>query len=374
VYEIRAPEIGKFFHDSMEALLQDIHAQKRQLGAMEQVELENRINRIADEQFQRKDYEIFQTTAWYRLLADNLRRILRSSASAMAFQEKQGDFLPQFYELAFGFDEQGGAPPISINLGGGRRILLRGRVDRIDRAVHPLTGEEFLRIVDYKAGATSLALHELYYGLKLQLILYMRAALASLPQSKPAGMFYFRVHDPLMAAENVLEAQDAGWLEEMAVKSHALKGYLLADKEVTALMDRDYAASRFLPVRTLKSGDFSKASKVLTQADFQLLGDYSQRVLRQAGESLMAGDISLKPYRTGARTACDYCLYRSVCRFDQAIPGHSFRYLPEMSDETALTKMAGFISDGNKVGGSRALGSGTEADAAAGEGETGTET
>ena len=64
------------------------------------------------------------------------------------------------------------------------------------------------------------------------------------------------------------------------------------------------------------------------------MGDYSQQLLRQAGRRLMAGDIRLSPYKAGRReSACTYCEYRAVCRFDPLIDGHRYRNLRMDKDD-----------------------------------------
>ena len=341
-YAVEPPEIGNYFHDSLEALMGEVKSRGLALGALSRQEREELVEKVAAGQLEKKSHEIFLTSAWYRRLSNNLRRILQSSAGIMAYQENQGSFLSDAFEVAFGFDDMGGAPPISLDLGEGRQILLRGRIDRIDQATRygEEAGERFLRVVDYKSGGMTLALHEIYYGLKLQLILYMEAALTAVPGAKPAGLFYFQIHDPILQAANVLEAGDEAWRMEKMLKTRAFRGYMLGDREVASLMDKDYEKSLFLPVSALKSGDFSRHAKVLSSREFALLGDYSRRVLNKAGQGIMEGDISLSPYRMGKKTACDFCPYPSVCRFDPVIRGHSFRYLPVLSDAVVRERLA----------------------------------
>ncbi|MEL7624436.1 MAG: PD-(D/E)XK nuclease family protein [Clostridiales bacterium] len=344
-YEVRPPAIGNFFHDSLEALINQVKDQGLFLGDLSQEELEAWVERVAKEQLAQKNHEIFLTSAWYRSLSDNLSRILQSSARALAYQEGQGSFRPYALEAAFGFDEGSSLPPLALELGEGRRILLRGRIDRIDHAFLPQTGQQFLRVVDYKSGHKTLALHEVFHGLKLQLVLYMEAALAALPQARPAGLFYFQVHDPILRAANIREALDEKWRQERMIKAQSLQGYLLQDRDVAELMDRDYGRSLFLPVTELRSGDFGKNSKLLTDEGFRLLGGYSRRLLNKAGKRIMEGDISLSPYQTGKKNACVYCPYGSVCRFDPTVPGHSYRYLPALQDQAVLHK----LKDGGTV-------------------------
>ena len=338
-YEIQPPEIGNFFHDSLEALMKEMEAEGVRFSDMGRQELDDRVESVATALLESKNHTIFLTSAWYRRLSDNLRRILRRSAEAIAYQESRSRFTPYAYEASFGFDESGNAPPVSLDLGGGREIRLRGRIDRIDRAVHPLTGQPYLRIVDYKSGQLTLALYEIYHGLKHQLILYLEAAMQASPEAKPAGLFYFRVHDPMLTAVNSREAGDPVWREEKMMEAQAFRGYLLGDRDVAQMMDKDYAQSLFLPVSLLKSGDFSRQAKILSEEEFGLIRRHSRYSLRKAGQRIMDGDISLRPYRSGQRSACDFCPYAGVCRFDPLIPGHNYRYLPALPDEIVLRMM-----------------------------------
>ncbi|MDR0468658.1 MAG: PD-(D/E)XK nuclease family protein, partial [Peptococcaceae bacterium] len=339
IYDIQPPEIGNFFHDSLEALLKDIKAEGIAMSLLSGEDLQRKVATIAEKQFDDSKNAIFRATAWYSRLSANLHRMLASSAAALAWQEGQGIFQPHAMEVGFGFGDPESLPPVTLDLGHGRKILLRGRIDRIDRAIHPGSGQPYMRIIDYKSGNLDLSLHEIYHGVKLQLILYLEAAKAAYPEAKTAGLFYFRVHDPILTAETVPEALDGAWRETRLMESQGLHGYLLGDSEVIKMMDRDYAASLFLPVSTIKSGEFSKRSRLLSEEDFRILGGHSRRMLSEAGQRIMEGDISLSPHLTKGKSACTYCLYRSVCRFDTAVPGHNYRWLPGLSDDTVLKRL-----------------------------------
>ncbi|MCL1805662.1 MAG: PD-(D/E)XK nuclease family protein [Clostridiales bacterium] len=343
-YEIQPPSIGNFFHDSLQALMEEINGAGKRLGALSRGELDALVEIITERQLNSKSHEIFLSSSWYRYLSGNLLRILQSSARTMAYQENQGVFRAHALEADFGFDHADSLPPITIDLGGGRQILLRGRIDRIDRAVHPGDGQRYLRIIDYKSGKNDLALYEAYHGLKLQLALYMEAALEAYPGDKPAGMFYFQIHDPIIHAANAPEALDGDLRREKSIKAQPLRGYLLKDREIIKMMDKDYGDSLFLPVSELKSGGFGRYSGVLGEEDFRSLGSHARSLMRQAGRRIMEGDISLSPYRIGRKTACDYCPYGSVCRFDPGVPGHGYRYLPALTDEAVRERLSGASS------------------------------
>lgn len=62
-------------------------------------------------------------------------------------------------------------------------IHLKGRIDRIDLCED---GDLlYLKIIDYKTGKTKFDLMEAYYGLQLQLVVYMDAALEKEQRKHP---------------------------------------------------------------------------------------------------------------------------------------------------------------------------------------------
>lgn len=94
-------------------------------------------------------------------------------------------------------------PPIKIILSNGEEINLIGRIDRVD--VFEKGEESYIRIIDYKSGNKELKLEDVFYGLELQLLIYLDAILESADKEntdiKPAGIFYFRIDDPIVKAD-----------------------------------------------------------------------------------------------------------------------------------------------------------------------------
>lgn len=54
-----------------------------------------------------------------------------------------------------------------------------------------------MRVVDYKTGNKELSLSELYYGLQMQLVIYLKASIDKKSKAEkivvPAGMLYYRI-------------------------------------------------------------------------------------------------------------------------------------------------------------------------------------
>jgi hypothetical protein len=80
--------------------------------------------------------------------------------------------VPEEVELTFGRD---GAPPVEVELSGGRRVRFNGRIDRVDRAA-----DGSVVVVDYKTGSQygmeELKVDPVVRGTRLQLVIYGLAA------------------------------------------------------------------------------------------------------------------------------------------------------------------------------------------------------
>lgn len=79
-----------------------------------------------------------------------------------------------------------------------------GRIDRID--VCEDKDQVYVKVVDYKSGSTEFDLAAMYYGLQLQLVVYLNAAMELegriRPEKEivPAGIFYYHIKDPMLEA------------------------------------------------------------------------------------------------------------------------------------------------------------------------------
>lgn len=91
------------------------------------------------------------------------------------------------FEVSFSAADQLNA--MRIPLSKEEAIHLRGRIDRMDLC----EDEEavYVKIIDYKSGSTAFDLTALYYGLQLQLVVYMDAALEMEERKKNRTSLWF---------------------------------------------------------------------------------------------------------------------------------------------------------------------------------------
>ena len=98
-----------------------------------------------------------------------MSRILTRTVLTLQQHLKQGSFQPDDYELSFRFAED--LDSIHVDLSEDEKMHLQGRIDRID--VSEDAEHVYVKVIDYKSGNRKFDLAALYYGLQLQLVVYM---------------------------------------------------------------------------------------------------------------------------------------------------------------------------------------------------------
>lgn len=114
---------------------------------------------------------VLKSSARNEYLIRRVGQITRRTVWALQQQIQKGDFVPAGFEVSFSAADN--LKAMKIALSSQEALHLRGRIDRMDVCED---GEKvYVKIIDYKSGSTSFDLLALYYGLQLQLVVYMDA-------------------------------------------------------------------------------------------------------------------------------------------------------------------------------------------------------
>ena len=266
-------------------------------------------------------------------------RILERTVLTLQYQLKKGSFVPESYEMSF--SSVSDLESVNIALSKEERMQLAGRIDRVDT----LEKEDklYVKVVDYKSGSRKFNLAALYYGLQLQLVVYMNAAVEretkKYPDKEvvPAAMLYYHVYDPVISAEAEAAPEEinAALLEQLRAG-----GIVNSDGDIARRLDEEAVAkSDVIPVEYKKDGSLSARSSVLSGEELQEISMFVGRKVRQLGREILDGNIALNPYESGAESACTYCSFQGVCGFDDGMPGCGPRRLKEMDKEEAMARI-----------------------------------
>lgn len=270
-----------------------------------------------------KEYRntVLLDTARNEALKERTKDILKTTLDSLSYQLKKGDFVPADYELKFQYMEN---------------PRLYGSIDRLDIAQDE--NGIYVKILDYKSGKHSFDIARLYYGLDLQLSVYMNGAVAAWqkknPDKKviPCACFFYEIADPIPEGspiENPLERR------ERIHKELRVQGLILENDEVLKHLDSTQEAeSLVIPVKYKKNGELASASQTATAEQFELIRQFTDAKVRKIGQDILNGKIDINPVmEQSAQSSCQYCAYKGICGFDKKLPGYKEREMLLKGDQ-----------------------------------------
>lgn len=332
-YELEAMDVGNLFHDSIDLWFRRMKEEGRDFLTLSPEERKLLVHECVTHVTEEYGNTILKSSARYAYLAGKVERITDRTVWALTEQLKKGDFTPVGFEVSFSAADQ--LKAMRIPLSKEEALHLRGRIDRLDLC----EDEEavYVKIIDYKSGTTAFDLSALYYGLQLQLVVYMDAALEMEERKSPgkpvvpAGIFYYNIDDPVIDRDGEMTEED---INGKMLKQLRMNGLVNSDFNAVSHLDHEIETeSDVIPV-AMKNGIIQEArSSVAGEARFSSLRQFVREKLRSEGREILNGVIDVNPYKQGNRSACDYCPYHSVCGFDLKTSGYGFRKFKALKSE-----------------------------------------
>lgn len=338
-FRLALPDIGTIFHHAIE-----IFSRKLQKQGILWHDLTDEIrDHFAEEAIAEatKDYgnTILFSSKRSEYMITRLERMTKRTLWALNEHINQGEFEPVGYEVLFAPTDHLEATNIQIS--NEEYLRLNGRIDRLDSCE---SGEEsYVKIIDYKSGSTEFDLQKIYYGLQLQLVVYLNASIEIEQKKKPdkriipAGIFYYNIDDPVIerpffgASEEDLKAL---LLKELKMTGVANMNLDILKKMDQALAEGAGSKSQIIPVDFTSKGEFSARSVVASTDQFQGLSKFVDQKIREYGKEIIEGNVEAKPYLLDQKTPCDYCNYCGICSFDKRLSGNEYRILNKLEKES----------------------------------------
>lgn len=318
-------DIGILIHDALDAFVKYVCEHGFDWTALGEQQVSEIIDALMPNIVREHNQGILLASARAMAQAEQIITIIKHSALAIAMQLGAGSFRPIGSEVRFGPGEV--FPPLTIRLDDGTTALLCGVIDRVDKSQSGDTA--CVRVVDYKTGTQSFAYEDIVAGIKLQLPLYLLAAASAEKNALPAGMFYLPVNEPVLKEESDNMLADV-------VKQFRMDGIALHDASVIDAMEEKLDGTSTVMEGIRKNKDGTLKGRLIEKDGMQALLDYSLGRTRHTLEQMMKGVADVSPIAMGQGSACDYCEYRSVCRFDYKMPGAHVRRIRTLNQEAFL--------------------------------------
>lgn len=328
ILQFDAPNLGKFYHDALRLLVEKMIEEKIPWSRLPEVGQEL-IAAIVEDKMEELGENTLFSPEKREFIANLIKDNLILTVDIMSRQILKGDkFSPIRCEASFGPGEEFTAKAYRLD-DDKKEIILTGQIDRVDLASGD--GNDYVRIVDYKTGDKKLKMDEIYYGLKLQLLIYLlvieNSGLSEAKQSlEPGGIFYLSTKDIFINAEEEISDDK---LDAEIEKQSQMAGYILGDQEVETLY----------PPKS--------PQKRLTKENHDSLMAYLDASIKKIGEEIFGGVNTILPYYRDNNLSCGFCPYESLCGYEEGLQGKA-KILYPIKEEAAEAKISQAVKGGEE--------------------------
>ena len=273
-YEIKADSLGTVYHSALEKYVNSVMEKGISLKDIDDEQSRNMAAAAAREAIAQEESHVFESSARNLYQAYRTVNVIVKTTDIIREKIKEGRYEIKEAETRFFRTLSDGS-------------TFTGIIDRID--VMEEGDDIYVNIIDYKTGSKKFSLKETAAGVQLQLPVYLRSALERLKAQNPgknihpSGIYYFLVRDEFEKEEDK-EKEDAH-----------LKGLSESEERMEALMD------------------------------------FTQEKLIETGRRIKSGEVSPSPLKESGSMPCDFCDFKSICRFKEGSFGASSRQMRDLS-------------------------------------------
>lgn len=327
-WDVNRTDEGSFYHRALEGFTRSLQnlphwpdVTRREVDRLMDKAAEEALDDLirgvmGDSAVQKREYR------QYRRLLQRVGWTFTQMARRTAFRVPENGV-----ELRFGYPE-GGLPAVPLVLSDGRKVYVRGIIDRVER----YEGDEGIafRLIDLKTPNLDLQPEKIFWGTQLQLLIYMQAVLNAEPNGIPAGLYYFHLADPV-----AVDPDTQADLESQLAKALSLKGLTLRDASIIRLMD-DGKPPLSLPALLKADGDFAQNKSLASLEEMRLLIHHACNVAAHLAEGIDTGEIAAEPLTfRGEKSPCETCAFPDLCRRNAP----NTAVLPRPADKMSLPQL-----------------------------------
>lgn len=255
-------------------------------------------------------------SARFRYLFCRLSDMLQKLVLRIAEEFSVSDFEPVEFELSIG--AKGKVRPMELITASGARVSVEGVVDRVDTMEK--NGRRYVRVVDYKSGTKTFDLCDVYYGINLQMLVYLFSICHNsgedLSETVPAGVLYMPARTGSLSARRDITEEEAKRMRRQTLK---MNGLLLDDLAVLQGMEHDLEGV-FIPAKLKSDGSLDPRSSVASLAELGKIRRHVEKLICDMADTLRRGEVQALPVFRGDFDPCQHCEFRPVCTREEGDP------------------------------------------------------
>ena len=318
-YEDRRMDIGTLMHECLDVFFRHLTEENMDISTIEDDKIEDIMSQVSGQVF--KKYGFLDDIRRVSLRKKAERQLL-TSIRAIRWQLKDTGVKVAMTEAKVGKQ----IDDCTVTLDDGSSARLTGKIDRVDI----LESSKSFRIVDYKSSDKQYTDEDFVLGVDMQLALYLMIVYRHY-QSKghtPEGAYYF----------NLKLDEDA---EDSNYKSKRMWGIAANDLPLMVKFSgkdgNDHLKSvHFQLTDGGKSVNRAQQWRLNTPEQFKRMFDIIKWNVRYALTKIYEGEVPARPVKTRKKTECEYCSFKSACRFDERYEGNSYRSISKEEIVSAL--------------------------------------
>lgn len=347
--DLSPADTGQYFHAAMDKLVKILSTSNLNFNEVDQKQIEQVTRRLLGQMQDDQQFDQFNGTYRMGYLRKQLDRTIQSMVEAIFKQLARTRMRPIASEQMFGqIGSQTGLPALNFSVAGNKAINVRGKIDRIDKIT--IENDEYLGIVDYKSSSRKFDFADAYYGLAMQMLMYLdvvqrnRTQIDPGEQTKISSALYMIFQDPLLKAKDWKE-DDQDQLAQTLFKKFSLNGFLINDDQLLREIDKTVEETRksdVYPIGFTMKGALTKNSlnSVVSEDELQNLIKHAERKVVEAGNRIFKGELDLNPVQwPDRRTVMEYSPYKEVMQFDAMLPENNYNVIKKLDKEEVLDQI-----------------------------------
>ena len=346
-YSFEASDLGNVYHQVLEKYTGEIITKGIDWRELSKEKSDEILNRVLAECVDAYGDTILRSSAKNQHMIERIRKILTRTVDTLKYQITSSLFNPAYVEMSF--QEAGSLDEINVALSEDEKknitekMKLKGKIDRVDLCNE---GDQiYVKVMDFKSSEHKFNLAYLYYGLQLQLVMYMNVAAASEKKKHPdkevipAAILYYHVEDPMIEGKADTVTDD---INKEIISELKMTGLVNGNTDIIRKLDTGFTTkSDIIPVELKKDGTPSARSQTASSDEYEAISGFVNKKVKEFGRNILNGDISVNPYGDTKMQSCTYCDYKHICGFDERISGYKKRKLDITSDEAMMRIMNG---------------------------------
>ncbi len=335
IAELDPMQSGTVIHYILEQIIKKFGKDK--LCEMTKFQREEEVKKIISEYLEEQMGGLSGKSKRFEYLYFRLCKTLCDVLDRLCAEFESSKFEPIDFELKINKD--GDIQPYTLQIPDGGTLNIIGSIDRVD--IYKKDDKSFIRVVDYKSGKKDFLLSDVFFGLNMQMLIYLFAVNDNGKELYgnivPSGILYYPAK---MSVSKLSRESSDDQINMQKIKDGKCNGLLLENADVLNAMEADLGGN-FIPAFIDKKGNLCGSLISLNQ-----LYDLKHKVdgiLKEMAQALHKGKIDASPvFGKNYKNTCEYCDYRSVCGTEAS---DKSREIETLANNDALKILSGGDED-----------------------------